>query len=218
MEFEIWLLGFEIMYVLALYGSPRKDGNTDILLNDFLKGITSSTPEAQIERVYIRDLSISPCSCQDDNICLKTGECFIKDEMTPLYDKLLRADIVVLSSPVFFASVPAQVKVIIDRCQALWSRKYILKNIPPALPGSRKGFFISVGGTTRLVSASAEREGKDIFSGIQTTMKYFFKSINVDYVSNLFYEKIDSKGAILKHPTATKDAFEAGRKIYIIPP
>ena len=67
----------------------------------------------------------------------------------------------------------------------------------------RKGFFISAGGT----------KGENLFTGTILTVKYFFKAINVDYSSELVYNKIDTKGAIRKHPTALKDAFEAGKKL-----
>ena len=188
------------MYVLALYGSPRQQGNTDILLDEFLKGVSSTNQVVQIEKVFIRDLKIS--SCQEYNVCLKTGECIIKDEMTTLYDKLLKADFVVLSSPIFFYSVPAQVKIIIDRCQSLWARKYVLKK-NMLKSDNRKGFFISVGAT----------KGENLFIGATLTVKYFFKAINVDYAGDIFYKNIDTKDAIKSHPTALKDAFQAGQRL-----
>ncbi|MFH1230065.1 MAG: flavodoxin family protein [Planctomycetota bacterium] len=187
------------MYVLALYGSPRQQGNTDILLDEFIKGVLSANQIVQIKKVFIRDLKISPCLEYND--CLSTGECIIKDEMTVLYDKLLKADLIVLSAPIFFYNVPAQVKIIIDRCQALWARKYILKNMPKS--NNRKGFFISVGGT----------KGENLFTGASLTVKYFFKAINVDYAGNIFYKSIDTKGVIIKHPTALKEVFEAGQNL-----
>jgi multimeric flavodoxin WrbA len=187
------------MYILTLYGSPRQNGNTDILLDEFIKGATSVKSVLQIEKIYVRNLKITPC--QEYGICLKTGECAIKDEMSSLYDKLLRADLVVLSAPVFFSNVPAQVKIIIDRSQPLWARKYILKTI--SKDTKRKGFFISVAGT----------EGKDVFSGILSTVKYFFKAINVDYAGELLYNKIDDKGVIREHLSALKETFQAGQKL-----
>lgn len=190
------------MYILALYGSPRKEGNTELLLDEFIKGISSANQNARTEKIYIRDLKISPC--MEYNACLKTGDCIIKDEMTDLYDKLSKADIVVLSAPVFFYNVPAQVKIIIDRCQSLWARKYILKQTPKSAE-TRKGFFISVGGT----------KGENLFTGIRLTVRYFFKAINVDYTGELLYNQIDAKDAIKRHPTALKDAFQYGQNLAI---
>lgn len=187
------------MLLLALYGSPRQGGNTDILLDEFLKGVLSAAPKTQVQKIFIRDLKITPC--QEYNACLKTGQCIIQDEMNTLYSQLSKADMVILSAPIFFYNVPAQVKIIIDRCQALWARKYILKKTPKNTV--RKGFFISVGGT----------KGDNLFTGTILTIKYFFKAINVDYAGELVYNKIDAKGAIREHSTALKDAFESGEKL-----
>jgi multimeric flavodoxin WrbA len=191
------------MLLLALYGSPRHGGNTDILLNELLKGALSANLNTHVQKILIRDLKITPC--QEYNACLKTGQCIIRDEMNMLYEQLLEADAVVLAAPVFFANVPAQVKTIIDRCQALWARKYILKITNPKSQIPRKGFFISAGGT----------KGDHLFDGTIATVKYFFKAINVDYAGQLVYNQIDTKGVIRKHPTALKDAFEAGKKLMI---
>lgn len=186
------------MNILGLYGSPRKGGNTDILMDEFLKGVLSAKKRAQTERIYIRDLKLG--ACREYNNCLKTGECIIKDDMTALYDKLLKADMVALSAPIFFYSVPAQVKAMIDRCQALWARKHVLKQ---AMGPVRKGFFISAGGT----------RGKNLFAGVKLTVKYFFDAINVKPVGELVYRQIDAKGAIRKHSTALQEAFRAGQAI-----
>lgn len=187
------------MYVLAIYGSPRKDGNTDLLLDEFLKGVSSTSTDTRIERLYVRDLKITPCL--EYNACLKTGDCIIKDEMTPVYDKLLKADLIVLAAPVFFYSLPAQAKALIDRCQSLWARKYILKTMKSNQ--GRKGFFISVGGT----------KGENLFTGAVLTVKYFFKALNVEYAGDLLYRQVDAKGAIRNHPTALSDAFQSGLKM-----
>lgn len=187
------------MLLLALYGSPRQAGNTDILLDEIIKGSISINPDLRIQKIFLRDLKVTPC--QEYNDCLKTGQCIINDEMSVLYEQLLKANIVVLAAPVFFANVPAQAKIIIDRCQALWARKYILKKYHKE--PRRKGFFLSAAGT----------KGDNIFTGIAMTVRYFFKAINVDYAGELLYKQIDAKGAIIKHPTALKEAFEAGKKL-----
>jgi len=184
------------MNILALYGSPRKEGNTDILLDEFLKGFASVHPNATIKRLYLRDYEIKPCT--ECNACAKTGKCIIKDEMDGLYEEIINADAIVLSAPMFFYNLPAHTKALVDRCQAIWARKYLLKNLPGK---PRKGFFISVGGT----------KGEHIFEGIDLTVKTFYKSINVDYTGKLLYSKIDNKGDIKNHPTALKEAFEAGK-------
>ncbi|MCK4722818.1 MAG: flavodoxin family protein, partial [Dehalococcoidia bacterium] len=92
-----------------------------------------------------------------------------------------------------------QVKALIDRCQALWARRYVLKQGPP--DSGRKGAFIAVGAT----------RGEKLFDGSILTVKYFFQAIGVEYVDELLVWGVDKKGEIKKHPTAITEAFKLGR-------
>lgn len=188
------------MKVLGLFGSPRKGGNTELLLEEALKG--AEREGAEVERLHLTDFTITPC--KECHGCDQTGECVILDDMQKIYPKLLEADIIILASPIFFYGVTAWAKALIDRCQAFWSRKYILKNQSLGKEGKkRKGFFISVGGT----------KGKRVFEGAILTAKYFFDVLNADYVGELVFQEVDAQGDILKHPDAIQQAFEVGRKL-----
>jgi len=190
--------------VLGLYGSPRKGGNTALLLDEFIKGAESAG--AASEKVLLAYSNITPCL--EYMVCAKKGECSIQDGMTPLYQKLMEADLIALASPIFFYGVTAQTKALIDRCQAFWARKYLLKN---KFTGSRvhkstskrKGFFISVAAT----------KGEKVFDGALLTVRYFFDVLNCEYAGNLLFREIDIKGAIKKHPTALREAYDAGKKL-----
>ncbi len=110
--------------IMALYGSPRQGGNTGMLLDEFLKGATDEG--AAVDRLYIHDAAIFPCrACL---ACFQNGRCIIADDMEQIYPRLLAADIVVLASPIFFYGVAGGAKVLIDRAQALWGRKYVLND------------------------------------------------------------------------------------------
>jgi multimeric flavodoxin WrbA len=213
--------------ILGIYGSPRRDGNTDLLLDEFLKGASASG--ATIETLRILDKKITPCASYEN--CFKTGDCIIKDDMNAIYTKLLETDRIVLAAPIYFYNLPAQTKALVDRCQALWARKYILKKphpignnciigrqsrftgILPPIVGcnpapsgnsqtKRKGFFISVGGT----------KGANLFEGTILTVKYFFDAIGVTYSGDLLYRSIGPKDAIKQHPTALKETFDKGKE------
>ncbi len=106
--------------LLAVYGSPRKGGNTSLLLDYFLEEVTGYS----IERVHLRDLTLSPCA--ECGRCRETGVCVIQDDMRGYYDKLLTCDRMVIALPVFFLGPPAVAKAFIDRAQSLWIRKYDL--------------------------------------------------------------------------------------------
>ena len=185
------------MKVLGIMGSPRIKGNTDLLLDEALKGAESQG--AETEKLLIHNLKIS--GCREIYACLKDGNCVIKDDMENLYPKLLDADRLIIASPMFFYSVTAQLKAIIDRSQATWARKYVLKQEMP--DSGRKGAFIAVGAT----------RGEKLFDGSVLTIKYFFEAINTQYADELLIRGIDKQGEIKDHPTALKDAFELGKKL-----
>ncbi len=182
--------------VLAIAGSPRRDGNTDLLLHQVIAG--ASSQGAKTKTVMLSELNISPCRHCDG--CLKTGKCVIDDDMQWLYTDLRDVDRVVLASPIFFMGVTAQTKAMIDRCQSLWARKYVLKQAPP---GTRRGAFIAVGAT----------QGERLFDGARLTVQYFFKALSVAYSDELLIRGVDQKGDIRKHATTLKDAFELGRRL-----
>lgn len=105
--------------VLILSGSPRKGGNSDVLCDEFMRGAKESGNN--VEKVFIRDEEISYCNaCY---YCSKNdGKCAIKDGMNALLEKMLAADVLVMASPVYFYSIDAQLKAVIDRTVAKWTR------------------------------------------------------------------------------------------------
>ena len=188
------------MKVLGLFGSPRKDGNTDLLLEEALRG--AEVEGAEVERIHLGDVNIIPC--KECLKCFQNGQCILLDDMQEIYPKLLKADIIIFASPIFFYGITAWAKALVDRCQALWARKYILQDQSLSKEGKRrKGFFISVGGT----------KGQKVFDGAILTVKYFFDVLNADYAGELVFRGIDAQGDILKHPEAMQQAFEAGRRL-----
>lgn len=187
------------MKVLGIYGSPRREGNTDLLLREFLRGCREAG--AEVEEIFLRQLKITPCL--EIYACKKEGKCPIPDDMQPLYDKLAEADVIALASPIFFYAVSAHTKTFIDRCQAFWAKKYLLKQpISPAKP-HRKGVFLAVGGS----------RGNKVFDGPLLTMKYFFDALDMVFYRSLLYQKIDEKGEILKHPNALAEAYALGKEV-----
>jgi multimeric flavodoxin WrbA len=190
------------MKVLGLFGSPRREGNTDLLLEEALKG--AKAEGAEVEALHLSDFNIIPCrECLQ---CFSDGKCIILDDMQKIYPKLLEADIIILASPIFFYGITGWAKALIDRCQALWSRKYVLKDESLGREGKRrKGFLISVGAT----------KGQRVFEGAILTAKYFFDVLNAEYVGALVFRQVDIKGDILNHPEALQQAFEAGRNLVL---
>jgi multimeric flavodoxin WrbA len=170
-----------------------------LLLKEFLRGCQDGG--AQTEEIFLRDLKISPCL--EIYACKKDGQCPIPDDMQSLYPKLAEVDALALASPIFFYAVSAQAKAFIDRCQALWARKYLLKR--PIAPGKphRRGIFLSVGGS----------KGSKIFDGPLMTAKYFFDALDMTFYRALLFQSIDAKDDIARHRTAMADAYALGREL-----
>ena len=184
--------------VLGIYGSPRKGGNTDLLLDRILEG--SLEVGAEVESLYVRRLKIN--GCLECGSCDDTGECAIRDDMDTVYPLLQAADIIFLASPNFFYNVTAQVKLLIDRSQAMWSKR-LLEKTPEQRRSydSGNGYLICIGAT----------KGKNLFVGVELTVKYFFDALDMTYEGGLLIDRVEEKGAILNHPDAMDRGFELGR-------
>ena len=189
--------------VLALFGSPRRGGNTDALLEAllepaFLRGLA-------VERVRVPELSVAPCrGCR---FCEASGECAQRDAMAEAIPKLLSARWVALSSPVFFYGIPGQTKSFIDRCQPLWARKHRLpggKGPAPISPPGRKGFLVAAGGSS----------GKNLFTGLELTARYFFDAIDVRFEGSYAVRGLEAPGDAGKAPGALEGARAAGEKLF----
>lgn len=186
--------------LLGIYGSPRKGGNSDILLDKIISGAKETG--AEIKCIYVRDLRIG--GCLECGGCDKTGICIIDDAMQDVYQLLQDADVIILSAPVFFYGLPSQTKALVDRTQAIWSKR-ILEKSNNALKtyDSGRGYMISIGAT----------KGQNLFEGIELTAKYFYDALDMEYEGGLFFKKIEEKKAILKHEDAIKEAFTFGKRI-----
>ena len=187
------------MKVLGIAGSPRRDGNTDLLLAEVMRGAASRG--AEVKTIILNDLDIAPC--QHCDACQQKGKCKVDDDMQMVYRELEQADRIVLASPVQFMGVTAQMKAMIDRCQALWVRRYVFKLPPLGNKRQRKGLFISVG----------SRRAANLFEPSLATVKSLFKVLDITYGGELLFSGIDEKGAIAKHPRALHQAFLAGQKL-----
>jgi multimeric flavodoxin WrbA len=186
--------------VLGIAGSPRRGGNTDLLLQEAINGAASKGAEAKI--IIISEMNVAPCRHCDG--CLETGQCVVKDDMESVHQLLRQVDRLILASPIFFMGLTAQTKAMVDRCQSLWVLKYVLR-LPVATNsgGERKGAFISVGGG----------KTSNLFQPAIATVKSLFKTLEVTYSGELLFSGIEEKGAIAQHPTALSQAFSLGQKL-----
>lgn len=186
--------------VIAIFGSPRAGGNSDTLLNHAIKG--AETSGAQVAKMVIRDLQIAPCnSCGG---CFEKGVCVIHDDMQQIYSHLVAADGIIVASPVYFMGVSAQLKALIDRCQAFWARKYLLHL--PVREGARaaNGF---------LIATAARSAGEDLFTGAVKTIKAFFHVLDTKYAGDLLCCGLEEKGTVCAQHDVLQKAFDAGKQL-----
>ena len=184
--------------VISIMGSPRKNKNTDILLDTFTNGVLENG--YTVEKINLIEKKISPCiAC---GYCEKTGKCIIKDDMDEIYSLFDEGDIFVIASPLYFNTVSSFTKIVIDRCQKYFSLKYSLNEVYRK-GQDRTGIFISVGGAPY---------SHDHFNSCIGTMDFFFKSIDAKYLGNYFVSGTDKK-PVWERDDVLKEIYNMGKNI-----
>ena len=187
------------MLALGLQGSPRRKGNSDLLLAMFLQALHRKGADTQTIQVVRRHIE----PCKELTVCERKGYCPIDDDMgREIYGLLRQADIIVAAAPIFFYNMPAQLKALVDRCQTLWARKYALKLKDPG-HGVRRGFLLGVGAT----------RGKQLFDGMHLTAKYFFDAAAAAYAGSLTFHGVEGRGDILKQSGLEEQVAQAADQL-----
>jgi multimeric flavodoxin WrbA len=185
--------------VLGIYGSPRKRGNTDQILDKVLEGARSAGAETRV--IYARDLKMS--GCIECGGCDKTGKCVVEDDMQSVYPHLEEATLIFLASPIFFYGLTAQVKALVDRAQAMWAKRMLNKTAKQRKTyDAGKGYLIAVGAS----------RGKNLFEGVRLEAMYFFDALDMSYEEGLLLRGIEARSDLKKKPEILEEAFELGRK------
>lgn len=176
--------------VLILSGSPRKGGNSDILCDEFLKGAVDAGN--QVEKIRVVDKKIAPCTgcyfCKNSG-----GRCALNDDMAELLQKIIDCDVLVLSSPVYFYSICAQLKTVLDRTVARW-REIANKEL----------YYI----------ATAAETDKDTLDTTLACFHGFARCINgYEEKGTLYGKGVYEKGDVLSRPELILIAYEMGNSI-----
>lgn len=160
--------------LLIINGSPNSGGNTSKIISTIIEGLNKN--EIEITEVNCYNVNIRPCV--DCKCCSQMkGCCSIKDDMEQIYTLLKEADCIILGSPMYFGMFPAPLKVLIDRCQLIWSEKYIFNK----LLKEKEGIFIFDGGSS----------WQNMFLPMETIGKYFFNTINCTLIHSLYVNNTD---------------------------
>ncbi len=193
--------------LLAFSGSPRRHGNTELLLDAALEAAAAGG--AEVDKVVLARLAFE--GCRECGGCDRTGRCIVADAMQELYPKLREADRVVVASPVFFGGVTSQTKAMFDRCQAVWVRKYRLKTPPDG--GATRRDRPDAGAPSRfgVTIAVSGLRNPEIFRGVVAEARAFFRTNDFKYAGGLYFPGVDSRGEIRLKAGALEQAAALGR-------
>jgi len=189
------------MNITGFVGSPCKNGNVELLVSQVLED--AATQGAKTCKIYLNSLRIRPC--QSCGIDPHPKHCIFDDYMNQIYDALETSDVIVLGSPVYFDTVSAQVKLMIDRSNCLVP--YVKKadrtfEFERKLKKQKKGIFVVVSGTDQNYNA------------ILATIKGFFNWTNTTLTETIYYAHDDNKlGSVKNDQAKMKQAFELGIKV-----
>ena len=177
------------MNILILAGSPRKGGNTDLLVEAFVKG---ASQKHHVEVVSVHDYKVNPCmGC---NACFKneSNSCVQKDDMSLIYEKMAVADMLVIASPVYFYGLSAQLKAVIDRFHNPIRDTFHIKKTALLLVGA----------------ASLP----ELFDGILAQYRLCLNFFKLENAGRVLVRGVKDKGDI-RNTGALHEAFELGLKL-----
>lgn len=147
-------------------------GRSELLIKALLNEFSKDGHE--VKKIAVRDIDVSFC----DGLrgCEKSGICKWKDDMQSVERDILSSDVVIVSSPIYFTSLPAKLKAVVDRCQVYWAKKNLLKKFETK---SKKGIFISVAGR------------RPDFKHAEAIIKAFFSIFNIEFSGRFYLPNTD---------------------------
>lgn len=189
--------------VLGIVGSPRKAGNTDILVSQVLKGAESKG--ASQEKIYLDDLQMQPCKACSN--CQATGECIINDDFNVILEKIKSAQLIVIGSPIYCQTVTAQTKILIDRIESSQLIKSTTSDgkvkFLRRLKEEKKGVIICVGNLSP----------KQVIEQGAQVMQFFLKDIGVKVVAKILENGLSEPGEVAQKKAILEFAFKVGSSL-----
>jgi multimeric flavodoxin WrbA len=187
------------MHNLFILGSPRRNGNSETMAETVAEALLA-TGDDTVEYVRLNNLNIKPC--QGCGGCSESGNCIIDDQMTELYEKTDAADRIFFASPIYFYGLSAQIKTYIDRCQAKWSRKYLLGQRYRENE-NRSGHLLSCAATS----------GDKLFDGSILVIKCLCDALDISYGEPLLIRNVEPRTALKNNKEELLGCQNFGAKI-----
>ena len=183
--------------VVILMGSPRRNGNSATLAQRVAEGAEAAG--AEVESFYLHDMDIRPCDACDICLSESSTDCIIDDDMQGIYPKLRQADALVIASPIYFATVSAQIKLLLDRCYALGGPE----GSGNALKGKRIGIVLTYEDSDPFNSGAvnAIRTFQDAFAAIGSP------------IIGMVYGSASKAGEIRANHELMEEAYKLGERL-----
>lgn len=172
--------------IVVLAGSPRKNGNTDLLVKAFVDGAGIKN---DVEVVSVADYKVNPCIGCNSCFSRESHQCFQKDDMALIYEKLMEADVIVAASPVYFYGISAQLKAIIDRLHTPIRNEFRVKKLA----------LLLVGAATL----------PELFDAIKVQYQLILNFFQLEDAGMVLVRGVKDIGDIKDHP-ALQEAYELG--------
>lgn len=178
--------------IVVLVGSPRENGNTHMLADAFIKGALSAG--CKVKKVSICDKKILPCL--DCKHCYRNvGQCILKDDMQEIYEELIKADVIVLASPVYFYGFSAQLKSCIDRLHNPIRNTFKIKH-------------------AALLAVCAD-DGKETFVPMAQTYQAIIGYLGWQDIGRILIDRVEEKGAVAGR-VGLKEAESLGKSVFLL--
>jgi multimeric flavodoxin WrbA len=182
-----------IMKILGVIGSPRKNGNTHILVTKTLKG--AEREGAEVESIFLGDLGIQECNgC---HACWKGKECSKHDDMNSIYPKIIESDVIVFGTPVYWYGPTALMKAFIDR--------FVYFNCPENREKIR--------GKSAVIAIPYEEEGPETVVPLEMMFEKSFQYLEMKLAGKIIVPGVGAMGDVLKKRERLKEAYELGRRL-----
>lgn len=177
------------MKIIGIVGSPRKESNTDLLVNAILEGAQESNHLT--EKIYLYNVNIAPCL--DCKACKKGSyECTLNDDMKDLYPKLEAADVIVFGTPLYWYGPSAKMKLLVDRLRPFIASKKLRGKIA--------------------VLAVPSEEGSEACNLTVEMFRLSFNYLEMK-MSNVLLPKASEKAELKNQPQTLNEAFRIGKNL-----
>ncbi len=187
--------------IIALLGSPLIGGTTAKLLDEAIRGAEDAG--CTVEKIVVPFLNFNPC--MELFFCVSNETCRMKDDITPIYEKIREIDGIIVASPIMTMGIPGKLKAFIDRFQVYFMAKYVRKKplVPAEKRNKRRGLYLAISGMNL----------PTVFDGAKMTIKAFFEIIDVTYGDELLIRDMDTIRDITTRPACLAEAYRKGKEL-----